>query len=147
MTARGCVRLAVLALVVVAAPACTDGGTPSPTAPAPTVGSIEIGLVVPPSFQIDTVSYQISRGTFSQAGALDVSKSGTITAVIGGLPIGTAYQLTLSATDVGHKFSSCVGSGTFDVNANAVTPLPIDVTCHLAPPAPPPRSPFRFRRS
>ncbi len=146
MTARGCVRLALLAVVVAAAPACTDGGTPSPATPAPPVGSVQIGLVVPPSFEIDTVSYQISRGTFSRAGALDVSKSNTITGVVGGLPTGGAYQLTLSATDVGHKFSSCVGSGTFDVNANAVTEVPVDVTCHLAPttPPPPPSVPVPF---
>jgi alpha-tubulin suppressor-like RCC1 family protein len=142
----------VLALGVASAAGCTDtrgpaGAASAPTAAAPSTteeitGSIQIALQVPPSVQINAATYQVTRGTFTQAGSIDVSHSSTINGIIGGLPAGTGYQLTLSMADPTHKLTGCTGSAPFDVVAGMVTPVAIDVTCHVAGPPPPPPPPM-----
>ncbi|HVY40069.1 MAG TPA: hypothetical protein VHM31_19150 [Polyangia bacterium] len=140
-------RAAIVAVLVIALlvggglAGCADGpprtaapGPSEPTAPVPTLGSIQIGLQVPPSFQIAAFTYQIQRGTFTQTGALDVSASAAVSAVIAGLPVGAGYQLTLSASDPTHRLTGCSGTATFDVTAGATTLVPIAIQCHLTPP-------------
>ena len=140
----------VLALALtVGGAGCTDASAPAAGAAptnAPTSGSIAIALQLPPSIQIDAFGYQITRGTFSQSGTLDVSHTNTVTGVIGGLPIGTGYQLAMSATDATKKLTGCAGTAAFDVTGGAVTNVPIDISCHLAPVTtpPPPSVPIPF---
>ncbi len=96
-----------------------------------TEGSIEIALLVPPSFQVATVNYQITKSGFSQAGSLNVSQSATIEGVIGAIPAGTGYTLALTMTDVAKKFTSCAGSSTFNVVAGTTTPVSVQIDCRL----------------
>ncbi|HVT06896.1 MAG TPA: hypothetical protein VHO67_05545 [Polyangia bacterium] len=138
-------RAPVLAALIVAVlvggslAGCADGppraAAPEPSQPTePSLGSIQIGLQVPPSFQIAAFTYQIQRGAFIQNGALDVSKGATVSAVIAGLPVGTGYQLTMSASDPTHQLTGCSGTATFDVTAGGTTPVPIAIQCHVTPP-------------
>jgi hypothetical protein len=134
-----------LLLAIGAAPACTDTRAPAPAAPAPQAppaGSIQIALQVPAAVSIDSLSYQIARGSFAKSGTIGVAQDRTISAVVGGLPAGTGYQLSLTATDPTHALAGCAGAATFDVAGGAVTPVPVEVTCHLAPPPPPPMVPI-----
>jgi hypothetical protein len=121
---------------------CAPTSTPASTAATP--GAVQIALQVPPSVQIASFTYQVTLGTFNQSGSIDVSHSGSLTGVIGGLPAGTGYQIALSATDPSKKLTGCSGTATFDVTAGAVTPVPIDVTCHLTPPAAPAMVPIPY---
>jgi hypothetical protein len=125
------------------ATSCAPSGSPAGTAPVP--GAVQVALLVPPSVQIASFTYQVTRGSFSTSGSIDVSHSGTLTGVIGGLPAGTGYQLALSATDPSQKLTGCSGMATFDVVGGTVTPVPIDVTCRLTPPAAAPMVPVPFR--
>ncbi len=142
------VAAAALALAVASSAGCADARAPSgtPAAAPSTAGSIQIALAVPPSVEIDAVTYQVTRGTFSQSGSIDVSHSSTITGIIGGLPAAAGYQLTLSMSDPTHELTGCAGTASFDVAAGVVTNVPIDVTCHVSepPPPPPPSVPVPF---
>lgn len=106
-------------------------------------GAINIAVLVPPNFQVATASYQITKPGFSLAGSLNVAQSATISGVIGGIPVGTGYTLTLTMTDVAKKFTSCAGTSTFAVVGGTTTPVSVGVSCHLpqsvavAPPAVP----------
>ena len=136
-----------LALAVVLASGCNTppsavadpgGGAGAAKAGQSAPGSLSIGLVVPPNFQINAISYQLTNTTgFSQAGSLNVAQSGTVTGVIGGIPTGTGYTLALSAIDVAKKFSSCSGSSTVAVTGGATTPVSVAIDCRLASPAVP----------
>ena len=106
-----------------------SGPKAEPSAP----GSLSVALAVPPNLEIDTISYQLTKTGFSQAGSLNVARSGTISGVIGGIPAGTGYTLALSATDVAKKFSSCTGSSTVAVTGGATTPVSVAIDCRLTP--------------
>jgi hypothetical protein len=94
-------------------------------------GAIDIAVLVPPNFQVATASYQIAKPGFSVTGSLNVAESATISGVIGGIPTGTGYTLTLTMTDVAKKFTSCAGSSTFAVVGGTTTPVIVGVSCHL----------------
>ena len=96
-------------------------------------GALSIALVVPPNFQINTISYQLTKTGFSQAGSLNVAQSGAVSGVIGGIPAGTGYTLALTASDVGKKFTSCAGSSMVAVTGGATTPVSVTIECHLPP--------------
>jgi hypothetical protein len=139
----GRVALAALALVAALASACTNApsvvsDSPNGLTPTPTqsgMGTIDIALAVPPSFQIATVNYQISNTSYSRSGSLDVSQSQTISGVLGGIPAGTGYTLTLTATDTANKFTGCSGSAPLTVVGGSTTSVNIDVACHLPQPS------------
>jgi hypothetical protein len=96
-------------------------------------GSLSIALVIPPNFQINTISYQLTKTGFSLAGDLNVAQSGAVSGVIGGIPAGTGYTLALTASDVGKKFTSCAGSSTVAVTGGATTPVSVGIECRLPP--------------
>jgi hypothetical protein len=134
--------LAGLALALALSTGCTQhasvvsGDVPGPTTPAQDgPGAVTIGLVVPPSFQISTVNYQLTKTGFSQSGALDVSKSGGVSATLGGIPAGTGYTLSLTASDTAKKFTSCAGSSPVNVTGGATTQVTVAIDCHLPQPS------------
>jgi hypothetical protein len=94
-------------------------------------GAINIAVLVPPNFQVATASYQITKPGFSLTGSLNVAQSATVSGVIGGIPVGTGYTLTLAMTDVAKKFTGCSGSSTFAVAGGTTTPVSVDIACHL----------------
>jgi hypothetical protein len=102
------------------------------TAPNEHTGSIGLALQAAPGFAINTVSYAITgpKG-FSKAGTIDVSNSTKISALIGPLPVGKGFSVTLSADAVG-GVGSCTGSASFDIVARQTTPVTVRVTCHEA---------------
>src|SRR5688572_3538326 len=63
-----------------------------------TAGSVGLQLRLG-DVTLNSVDYVITGSGFVKNGAIDVSKSRTISATIGGIPAGTGYSLTLSATD------------------------------------------------
>ena len=52
--------------------------------------------------------------------------------MIGGLPAGNGYSITLNATAT-DGITSCLGSGTFNVTAGAITAVSVVLDCHQAP--------------
>jgi len=113
--------------------ACSPRGTGSAVVQNDGTGSATIALQVPGGLTINTVTYSIAGPAgFSQSGSIDVSHSTTVSTVIGGLPAGDGYSITLNATATDGT-STCLGSGTFKVTAGAVTAISVVLDCHQAP--------------
>jgi hypothetical protein len=86
-------------------------------------------LTVPDGSSVSSLSYTISGGPTAKSGTIDVSKSNTISAVIGGLAAGSGYMISLSGTSDGGD--ACTGSaGPFTVKPNATLSLSLVVACH-----------------
>jgi len=93
-----------------------------------------MALQLAPGLTLDAVAYAITGpGSFSRTGTIDVSHSTTISATIGGLPVGDGYTLTLSATATSGT-TQCAGtSAPFSVMTHATTSVNIHLLCQEAP--------------
>ena len=79
---------------------------------------------------INTVSYAITGPTASRSrGGINVTNSATLSAVIGGLPAGNGYTITLTATGTDGT-TNCGGSAMFNVTAGTVTKVNVTLDCH-----------------
>src|SRR6478736_2996312 len=100
---------------------------------AETRGDVAFELQAASGVTLNTVSYTIiGPASFSKSGSFDVSQSSKIGALIGPLPVGVGYTITLNANSV-EGTSSCSGSAQFDVVARQTTPVPVSLTCHEGP--------------
>jgi len=92
------------------------------------VGSIGLALQAG-GVTLNTVSYTIVGPGFNKSGTIDVSSSTLIATVIGGIPAGTGYSITLNASDAANNGTSCTGSASFSVTAGATTSAQIHLQC------------------
>src|SRR6478609_10043408 len=93
------------------------------------VGEGALGLTLSSGATLTAVNYTIiGPASFNKAGSLDVSNSTTISGLIGGLPAGSGYVVTLSASTADASLT-CSGSATFNVSAHQTTPVSVAVTC------------------
>ena len=96
-------------------------------------GSIGLALQLASGKTVSSVSYTITGpNSFSKTGTIDVSVSQTISAVIGNIPAGQGYSLSLTATTTDGS-TSCAGNASFDVTAHASTTVAVQLRCHEAP--------------
>ena len=87
-------------------------------------GQIGLSLQVPAGTVIQTASYAITGPMgFSKTGSID----GAVTVLVGDVPAGAGYQVTLMATT--SAAASCTGSATFEVVARQITPVTVPMTC------------------
>jgi hypothetical protein len=121
-------RSSFFVLALAAAPlACADGATNGSTAEQS--GSIDLTLTTQ-GVSIDNVAFVITGPSgYSKSGNIDVSKSTSITTIIGSIPAGSGYAITLSAAPTTGA-SSCSGSAPFSVTAHQTTPVSVDLLCH-----------------
>src|SRR4051794_29515138 len=64
-------------------------------------GTAGVELQIAPGVTVNTVSWSIKNGTaYSQSGTATVQFSNTISFQVGGIPTGSGYVLTLTATSV-----------------------------------------------
>ena len=135
-------RVSILALAAagacVPALSCSSVGNTS-SEPSDSVnnagdtGTVGLELQVGPGLTVNTVAYTITGPAgFSQTGSIDVSHSTTLVATIGGLPAGTGYGISLSATATDGA-TTCAGSATFNVAAHATTAVSVSLDCHQPP--------------
>jgi hypothetical protein len=129
-TARTLIGAAMLgACAVAVATGCSGAPVDADQGPVRATGSIGLQLTPAAGVVIDTVSYTIlGPNGFSRMGSIDVSNSPMLSAQIGGLPPGSGYTITLTATSTDGK-TNCLGSATFDVAANTTTNVPIIFRC------------------
>jgi len=123
--------LSSIALAMALAAATTLGACSQTDnrAPADSNGSITLALQAG-NATISSVSYSISGpASFAKTGTIDVSNSTTLAAVIGPLPAGSGFSISLSATSVDGT-ESCAGSAGFTVTAHATTPVSVHLLCH-----------------
>jgi len=96
-------------------------------------GSIGLNLDISIGFTLTDVSYTITGPNgFSRTGSINVASSSTLSAVIGGLPFGTGYQLSLRGTTTNGQ-AVCAGSATFDIDGASTRTVPVHLTCNLQP--------------
>jgi len=118
-----------LALSATAIGGCSSGSKP-PTGGGPTTGNTgDIGLQLQVgSLTVNQVAYNISNGTNTYSGTLEVADASHLLAVIGGIQAGTGYTLTLSATAT--DGTPCNGSSApFTVVANSTVIVGIQLLC------------------
>jgi hypothetical protein len=110
-------------------------------------GSISFALQTA-GVRFDAFDYVITGPHFQTHGTLDVSNSTTVSGVVGGIPIGTGYAVTLSGSSVDTPRAQCQGSKSFDITTDAVTPVPVTINCRegkamlTPPPTETPLPPF-----
>jgi hypothetical protein len=109
-------------------------GAPAPSsgpADQASSGSISLALDVG-STKLDSVSYTIIGGQFQKSGALDVSNSARISGVIGGIPFGNDYVVTLNAASSSSPSQklTCSGSAAFQVPDEVPVQVLVHVTCN-----------------
>jgi len=81
---------------------------------------------------VNFVNYTLTNGTNVRSGRLDVSTATSLGFVIGQVPAGTGYRLTLDvgATDITGGGATCHGeAGPFDVVPPATTQVGVRLTC------------------
>jgi hypothetical protein len=97
------------------------------------VGTIGLNLDLGGGLVLNSQSYVIvGPGGFSRSGNIDLSAATKDSALIGGIPAGSGYSITLSGTAVDGT-TSCTGSASFDVSAHATTVVTIAISCRQAP--------------
>jgi hypothetical protein len=122
--------LALLSWSALFAGGCS-GPSASPSAANDTeeAGSVSLALV-DGGVTLTSVSYTIvGPNGFTSSGAINVAASSALSAVIGGLPAGTGYSITLSATGTDGT-TTCGGSATFSVTAHSTTTVSVALDCH-----------------
>ena len=129
----------------------SNGDSPATSLPAagdPHVedraGSVELALNVADT-QLDSISYTIVGSGFTTTGNLDVSHSTRVSGLVGGIPFGTNYALTMTGKGAGTTPLTCSGSASFDVLSVGPLPVTIPISCKELPvsepiPAPVPLS-------
>ena len=100
---------------------------------ASTSNAGSIGLELASGATLNSVSYTImGPNSFSSAGTIDISHSTVVSTVIGGLPAGLGFSISLQGTSVDGG-TQCTGGATFDVTAGATTGVSVHLTCHEPP--------------
>jgi hypothetical protein len=108
---------------------CTSG---TPNTPVTGQGSVQLALQVGGA-TVNTVSYTITGpSSFMTSGIIDVSQSGTLSAVLGPFAAGGPYNITLTGNSTDGS-ESCAGSATFTVTAGQTIQVTVPVICHQAP--------------
>jgi phospholipase C len=113
------------------------GGCASDVPSSPQVkeetGEVGLQLQISAGVTLETVRYTITGPLgFNRTGSIDVTNSATVSAVIGGLPFGTGYQISLRGKIADDK-GTCAGSATFDVDSTTTKPVALHLTCDLVP--------------
>ena len=113
---------------------CSSEAAPHSSQPASEqAGQGSLGLTLSSGATLTSVSYTIvGPASFSKTGSIDVSNSTTVSGLIGGIPAGSGYAITLSASTADVSLT-CGGSATFDITARQTTPVSVAVTCKSAP--------------
>ena len=110
-----------------------EGANTSESGSEESVGKLSLALRLASGATINSASYTITGpGGFTKAGTIDLTSATKLTATIGGLPAGSGYTVTLSATTT-NGATTCGGSGTFSVVAHKTASVTVPMTCREAP--------------
>jgi phospholipase C len=138
-TLVGTILLGAVAATV-AINGCSSAGTPaesngSGTEPgnSETTGTAGIQLQVAPGITINTLNYTLTGPNgFSKTGSINVSNSTVAATIIGGLPSGSGYSISLSGESTDDS-TMCAGLATFSIKAGTTTAVPVLISCSVQP--------------
>lgn len=127
--ARFAAMLAVLGLL----PGLSSLGCGAPGASEPSESTGSIGLALQTGgVRLNSVDYAlVGPGAFAKNGTINVANSTQISTVIGGIPAGLGYTITLTATDGGNPGTTCVGSASFNVSPHTTTSVQVQLRCRV----------------
>ena len=114
---------------------CSSDGTtstPNPSNGASESQSGELGLAlqVGTGLTINSANYTIvGPNSFSKTGTLDLSAATSFSAIIGGLPAGSGYSISVTATATDGT-TNCGGSASFSITARTTTSVTLILDCH-----------------
>ena len=114
---------AVVLAMVVAGAACT-------TRHESDTGTVGLNLLAAPGVEIDQVQWTIHNPallTADRTGTVDVSRSGTLQFVVGGLPAGSGYTITVTATT--STGVGCLGAAMFAITAGSTANVSLSLVC------------------
>ena len=122
-------------------PGADTGGDPVAAEPNgdPSDGLGQIGteLTLPGGEQINSVTWTVTgpngASTVVQSGTVNVANSTTIQFLIGGIPAGANYLISLSGTSADGTVT-CAGSATFSTTARATTNVSVALQCNSEAP-------------
>jgi hypothetical protein len=122
-----------IALAGVTLAACSNAGSKGAGGEADAdLGSARMTLQLGAGETLDSVAYTITGpGGYAKTGTADVSHSTTVSFVVGAIPAGTGYSISVTGTSVAGDIS-CAGSASFDVMAHATTAVALHLACHQA---------------
>lgn len=100
----------------------------TPVADNEQVGSVGLALQTG-GVTLNSVSYTVIGNGFSRSGTINVSNSSQISTVIGGIPAGNGYSITLTANDASNSAVSCTGSASFNITPGATTAAQVRLQC------------------
>jgi phospholipase C len=114
-------------------------GTPEPenaigtgNAPADGTGSVGMTLTLPGGEQLSSVTWTVTgpngASTVVQTGTVNVGNSNTISFLVGGIPSGSNYLISLSGTSTDGTVT-CSGSASFTITARATTNVSVALQC------------------
>jgi len=107
---------------------CGDNGATAAENPSAT-GEVGLSLQLPGGTTIQSASYTITGPMgFVMTGSINASASTMLTAVIGGIPAGPGYQISLVA-ETSDGSASCTGSTGFEVMARKTASAVVSMTC------------------
>ena len=109
----------------------SDGSATAPGASSDKSGEIGLSLQVAGLTINSATDTIVGPNAFSKTGTIDLSAATAFSATIGGIPAGTGYSISLSATATDGT-TQCAGSATFDVAARATTSVSVALDCHQA---------------
>jgi len=93
------------------------------------VGTVGLALTPVAGVTLNTFSYTIvGPGSFTRSGTVDVTHSTTLSTVVGGLPVGNGYTVTISATST-DAATLCGGSAAFGVSAGTTSQVSVHLQC------------------
>jgi acid phosphatase len=118
---------------------CSSAGTPAESNSANEPGSSEttgtagIQLQVAPGVVLNTLNYTLTGPNgFSETGTINVSNSNVAATIIGGIPTGSGYTISLSGTSTDNS-TMCAGLATFSIKAGTTTQVPVLISCSEQP--------------
>ena len=124
---RSNLHTSLFVLALAAAPLACSDATPAGSSVGQD-GSVDLALSTN-GVSIDSVSYVITGPAgYSKSGSVGVSHSATLTAVIGSIPAGNGYSITLNAAATSGG-TTCSGSAPFSVVAHQTLPVAVDLLC------------------
>lgn len=131
---RGAVLLALIGSSFgLSAFGCSAGESSSrPSAESDSVGSVGLSLQAG-GVTLNSVSYTIVGTGFTKSGTINVANSTQISTVIGGIPAGKGYSISLTASDAANSAITCAGSASFNVTAGATSSTQIHLQCKTPP--------------
>ena len=117
-------------------PAASNGSSVPSAAATDNTGSVGLQLQLPGGVGVNTASWTITgpngASTVVQTGTVNVQNSQSISFLVGGIPVGSGYTVTLNATAT-DGVTSCVGSGTFSTTARTTTAVTVLLQCTQPP--------------